>query len=193
MKINGYELPKSAFLSVDKDMGQLVDLFLRNDRLKKMLHYTTKDCLSRPALTEEETIELMGKNIKNVPKLYVDGSVLNYIIINFDNFTKSGNPEFRDCMVEFDIICHFDQWQMQDFNLRPYRIAAEIDGMVNEKRFSGLGKLEFVGASQMVLTDEYAGLCLMYTAVHGTDDEQDAPNKKDNEDIIENFNKIFNQ
>ena len=73
MKINGYELPKSAFLSVDKDMGQLVDLFLRNDRLKKMLYYTTKDCLNKPALTEEETIGLIGKNIKNVPKLYVDG------------------------------------------------------------------------------------------------------------------------
>jgi len=54
---------------------------------------------------------LFGKNIKIVPKLYVDGSVLNYIIVNFDNFTPNGNnPEFRDNIVEFDIICHFDQW-----------------------------------------------------------------------------------
>ncbi|MBR2506920.1 MAG: hypothetical protein IKB70_08515 [Bacilli bacterium] len=57
----------------------------------------------------------MGKNIKIVPKLYVDGSVLNYIIISFDNFTQSGNPEFRDSIIEFDIICHFDQWHLQDF------------------------------------------------------------------------------
>jgi hypothetical protein len=54
----------------------------------------------------------MGKNIKIVPKLYVDGSVLNYIIISFDNFTQSRNPEFRDSIIEFDIICHFDQWQL---------------------------------------------------------------------------------
>jgi hypothetical protein len=51
---------------------------------------------------------LFGKNIKQVPKLSVDGSVLNYIIVSFDNFTPSSNPEFRDNVIEFDIICHFD-------------------------------------------------------------------------------------
>ena len=51
----------------------------------------------------------VSKNIKIVPKLYVDGSVLSYVIINFDNFTPNGrNPEFRDNIIEFDIICHFD-------------------------------------------------------------------------------------
>jgi len=74
---------------------------------------------------------MFGKEIKNVPKLYIDKSVLNYIIISFDNFIESENPEFRDNIIEFDIICHFDQWQLKDYNLRPYRIAAEIDSMLN--------------------------------------------------------------
>jgi len=74
---------------------------------------------------------MFGKEIKNVPKLYIDKSVLNYIIISFDNFVESENPEFRDNIIEFDIICHFDQWQLKDYNLRPYRIAAEIDSMLN--------------------------------------------------------------
>ena len=108
MKIESYIPPKSSFLSMDKDMGELVNLFMQNNRLKKMLYYTTKDCLDRPNLTEDETIDLFGKNIKIIPKLYVDGSVLNYIIISFDNFTQSGNPEFRDNIIEFDIVCHFD-------------------------------------------------------------------------------------
>jgi hypothetical protein len=52
---------------------------------------------------------LFKKNIKIVPKLYIDGSVLNYIIISFDNFTPNAtNPEFRDNIISFDIICHFD-------------------------------------------------------------------------------------
>jgi len=106
---------------------------------------------------------LFGKNIKIVPKLYVDGSVLNYIIINFDNFTPNGNnPEFRDNIVEFDIICHFDQWQLDDFQLRPYRIAAELDSMFDEKHLTGIGTLQFLGANQIILTDEFAGLCLMF-------------------------------
>jgi hypothetical protein len=54
--------------------------------------------------------------------------------------------------------------------LRPYKIAAEIDTMFNGKSLTGIGELEFMGANQIVLTDEFAGLCLMYRAVHGGED-----------------------
>ena len=111
MKKMTYTYPKSSFLSTEKDMELIVNMIMKNDSLKKMLHYTSKDCMSRPKLTEDETLELFGKNIKIVPKLYVDNSVLNYIIISFDNFTPNAtNPEFRDNVISFDIICHFDQW-----------------------------------------------------------------------------------
>ena len=192
MKIESYKYPHSSFLSTEKDMSIIVDLFLRNDRLKKLLYYTTNDCLDKPNLTDEETFSMFGKQIKIVPKLYVDGSVLNYIIINFDNFTPSGNPEFRDNLVEFDIICHFDQWNLKDFQLRPYKIAAEIDSMLNGKSLTGIGELEFMGATQIILTDEFAGLCLMYRAVHGGEDTKKAQNPKEQEDIVTNFDKIFN-
>ncbi len=192
MKIESYKYPHSSFLSTEKDMSIIVDLFLRNDRLKKLLYYTTNDCLDKPNLTDEETFSMFGKQIKIVPKLYVDGSVLNYIIISFDNFTPSGNPEFRDNLVEFDIICHFDQWNLKDFQLRPYKIAAEIDSMLNGKSLTGIGELEFMGATQIILTDEFAGLCLMYRAVHGGEDTKKAQNPKEQEDIVTNFDKIFN-
>ena len=193
MKIESYSFPKSSFLSAEKDMSLIVNMIMKNNRLKKMLHYTTKDCMSKPDLTEDESLELFGKNIKIVPKLYVDGSVLNYIIISFDNFTENRtNPEFRDNIVEFDIICHFDQWQLRDFELRPYRIAAELDSMFNEKHLTGIGKLEFLGANQMILTDEYAGLCVMYRAVHGEEDKKNALNPITDEALIDNFNKMFN-
>ena len=193
MKIESYTYPKSSFLSAEKDMNIIVQLIMKNERLKKMLHYTTRDCLNKPNLTEDETLELFGKNIKIVPKLYVDGSVLNYIIVSFDNFTTNAtNPEFRDNIVEFDIICHFDQWHMRDFELRPYKIAAELDSMFNEKRLTGIGKLEFLGANQMILTDEYAGLCVMYQAIHGEEDKQKMPNPNTEEDFVKNFDAMFN-
>lgn len=194
MKIENYQFPKSSFLSVDKDMSIITDYLMKNDRLKKLLHYPTKDCLDRPRLTDDETLGLFGKNIKIVPKLYVDNSVLNYIIVSFDNFTTNRtNPEFRDNIIEFDIICHFDQWQLKDFQLRPYKIAAEIDSMLDGQRLTGIGKLEFLGANQMILTDEYAGLCLMYSAIHGEEDKKNAPKVEDEIDIETNFDKIFNQ
>lgn len=182
--------PKSSFLSTEKDMNLIVGAMIKNERLKRLLHYTSRDALDREDLTEDETLGLFGKNIKIVPKLTVDKSVLNYIIISFDNFTPSGNPEFRDNIIEFDIICHFDQWNLKDFALRPYKIAAEIDSMFNGKHLTGIGELNFLGANQIILTDEFAGLCLMYEAVHGEEDKKFMPNPADEERFIKDWEKL---
>lgn len=192
MKIETYKFPKSSLLSVEKDFNIIINYILKNDNLKKLLYYTTPDALKKAKLTDKESVGLFGKNIKNIPKLYVDGSVLNYIIINFDNFIQSENPEFRDNIIEFDIICHFDQWQLEDMKLRPYRIAAEIDMMLDKQKLTGIGELEFVGMNQMILTDEFAGLCLMYKAYHGGEDKKRQPNPNDEEAFLENFDNIFN-
>lgn len=193
MKIESYKFPQSSFLAMEKDMSIIIDYFLKNERLKKLLFYTTPDCLRQPNVSDEDTFGMFGKNIKIVPKLYVDGSVLNYVIISFDNFTESGNPEFRNSIVEFDIICHFDQWSLENTQLRPYKIAAEIDSMFNNRVLTGIGKLNFMGANQMILTDEFAGLCLMYQAVHGGEDTKKSDNPAEQEDIVANFDKIFNE
>ena len=192
MMIKGYQQPKSSFLTVEKDLSIIIDNMLKNERLKRLLYYNSPDALIRDNIGEDESLALIGKNIKIVPKLYVDGSVLNYIIISFDNFTETSNPEFRDNIVEFDIICHFDQWQMQDFALRPYKIAAEIDTIFDNKKLTGLGRLEFLGASQVVLTDEFAGLCLMYRAVHGEEDKKNMPNPNSEERFLKDFKDFVN-
>jgi hypothetical protein len=40
-----YSYPNSGFLSMEKDMSLIVNLILKNERLKKLLYYTTPDCL----------------------------------------------------------------------------------------------------------------------------------------------------
>lgn len=193
MKVETYTYPKSSFLSMEKDMSLIVQMIMKNDRLKKMLYYTTKDCMSKPNLTEDETIGLFGEQIKIIPKIVIDGSVLTYMIINFDGFIPNQtNPEFRDNVIEFNIICHFNQWKMKDFELRPYKIAAEIDSMFNGKHLTGIGKLEFLGANQIILTDEFAGLRLIYQAIHGEEDKKKMPNPNDEEDFIKHFDAMFN-
>ena len=193
MKIDTYKEPKSSFLSVEKDLSIITNMILKNNNLKKLLYYTSKDCLSKPKLTEEQSLKMFGTNIKLVPKLVVDGSVLNYITISFDNFTQNfNNPEFRDNTIEFDIICHFDQWHLKDFELRPYRIAAELDSMFNNQRLTGIGTLEFIGANYVVVNDKFAGLCLTYQAIHGEEDKKNMPNPINEQQMINNFNEIFN-
>ena len=191
MKIDGFKQPKSNFLSVEKDASIILNSMLKNERLKRLLYYTTDDALTKPNITQEESLGLIGKNIKMVPRLTLDKSVLNYIIINFDNFGLSTNPQFRTNIIEFDIICHFDQWQLQDFALRPYKIAGEIDSMFNGKHLTGIGTLNFLGANQIILTDEFAGLCLMYQAVHGEEDKKFMPNPADEEKFQEDWSEML--
>lgn len=188
MKIDGVKIPKSSFLSTEKDLEIVVNHLCKNERLKRLLYYTTPDAIDKPNLNDEQMIQLFKKNIKLIPKLYVDGSVLNYVVISFDNFIPNDtNPEFRDNIIEFDIVCHYDQWHLKDYQLRPYRIAAEIDSMIDKTHLTGIGKLEFLGGNQIILTDEYAGLCLMYTAIHGEEDKKFMPNPNDEERFLKDF------
>jgi len=43
--------------------------------------------------------------------------------------------------------------------------------MFDEKHLTGIGTLQFLGANQIILTDEFAGLCLMFQAIHGEEDK----------------------
>lgn len=192
MQINRFRFPESSFLSVDKDMDIIIGWMMKDERLKKLLYYTTNTALKEPDLSETQSVELINTNIKRIPKIQIDGTVLNYIIISFDNFIPSSNPEFRDNIISFDIICHFDQWELTDNQLRPYRIAAEIDTLFNNRHLSGIGKLEFQGASQIVLNDEFAGLSLTYLAYHGGDDKYGMPNPADEAEYVDDFNALFN-
>lgn len=108
MKIDGVKIPKSSFLSMEKDTNLIINKMFKNERLKRLLYYTSRDALNRPNLTEDQSIELIQNSIRFVPKLEVDSEVRTYIVISYDNFVPSENPEFRNNTIEFDIICHFD-------------------------------------------------------------------------------------
>ena len=193
MKIDNYQPPKSSFLSINKDMRLLVDKILSNDRLCQLLYYTDKNSLEMPKLTDEQKIGVFGNNIKLVPKFYVDRPVRNYILIKFDNFVQSSNPEFRNNTIEFDIVCHFDQWQLKDFDLRPYRIAAELDSMLDKKKLTGIGLLEFYTAGLIMLNDEFGGICLIYKAWHGEEDKKEMLDKEQQEIFEQAFKEMIKE
>lgn len=193
MKIDGVKIPKSSFLSMEKDTKIIVDKIFKNERLKRLLYYTTKDALDRPNLTEDQTIDLFGKNIKFIPKLFVDDTVRNYLLISFDKFGLTANPEFRTNLIEFDILCHPDQWQLKDFALRPFKIAAEIDSMFNNTKLTGIGLLEFVSAEEILMNNEYAGVCLLYKAIHGEEDKKFMPNPIDEERFLQDFKDLVSE
>ena len=193
MLIESYKTPRSSFLSLEKDMQIICDLILKNKNLKKLLYYTTRDALSKPNLTEDQSLELFEKSITTVPSLTIVPEVLNYLVITFDDFgPNQTNPEFRDNLIHFDIVCHYDQWKLQDFQLRPFRIAAEIDTALNNQRLTGIGKVEFVGGSRFKVDDEFGGLTLFFRTVHGEEDKKTMPNPMDQQKFVTDFDELYN-
>jgi hypothetical protein len=93
------------------------------------------------------------------------------LIFSFDNFKPNAqNPEFRDCSVTIDVLCHTDYWDLGKFRSRPIKICGYIDGILNKARLSGIGTLQFVGCNELVLDETLSGYTLNYWAIHGTDD-----------------------
>lgn len=173
MKINNYEFPKSSFLGMSKDTAIIMDKILKNERVLKLLYYNDPNCLTNGSkLTSEQIKEMFDtKQISNVPKLRIDREDKSYLRITYNNFVPNdSNPFYRDHTVEIKIICHFDNWNLGNYELRPYRIAGEIDSMLNNQHLSGIGLFTFVCAEQDIYDSEFGGITLTYLAVRGNED-----------------------
>lgn len=178
---------QSSFLSCEKDTETILKkLFITSrpysDELKRLLVINTKDCL------DNTTNEVYNQKLQEMTlaKLIYDGyvklapkitfaeheEVKAYILISFDNFVpNTENPQYRDCVVNFDIVCHTDQWDIGDYRLRPLKIVGYIDGLLNGCKLSGIGTFNFMGCSQLILDENLSGYTLSYLAVHGNDDK----------------------
>lgn len=178
---------KSSFLSYEKDVNTIlrklfVDSKPHSDELIKLLVINTPDCLDEEnsavynRIVSETTLSKLRKDgyIKLEPKIKMPEheEVKAYILIAFDNFVpNSSNPQFRDCTITFDIICHTDYWDIGNYRIRPLKIAGYIDGLLDNERLSGIGTLHFMGSSELILNSELSGYTLMFQAVHGSDDQ----------------------
>lgn len=161
------DLNKSTFESAQKDLFGIINKLINDEELKKLLFYNGKDALRQPKLTEAETMSLVHDRIKIVPKIPVDDEVKSQIIVSFDNYTTNAtNPEFRDNIITFDVLCPIDIWVLEGYNLRPYKIMGEIDGLFNKQKLNGIGMVEFISANQLLLNEEMAGFTLMYRVVN---------------------------
>ena len=176
----------SSFLSSEKDTEMILrKLFIESrpysDDLKRLLVINTKDCLSNKTSQvyqqkiDEMTLPKICSEgyIKLTPKIIMPEheEIKAYIIISFDGFTMNPtNPEFRDCIVNFDILCHTDYWDIENYRIRPLKIAGYIDGILNKTKLSGIGEFHFYGCNQLILNEDLAGYTLSYKAIHGSDD-----------------------
>ena len=191
----------SSFLSCEKDTQAILEaLFVHarpySDILKRLLVINKPDCLDMDnkqydAVVRDYNVGRLIKQgyIRLNPKIARKQfeNIKSFVIVTFDDFsTNRSNPQFRDCTVNFDIICYNDEWVLDDYAIRPVKIAGYIDGILNNHtnlykggtnslapnvQLSGYGSYIFLGLNFAVLNEDLSMYTLSYKAIHFTEDK----------------------
>ena len=180
----------SSFLNCERDIALILKkLFIESrpysEELIKLLVINAKDCLDnntsevyKKAVQRMSLAKLREEGyIRLEPKLsFEEGEeVKSYILISMDNFTPNAtNPEYRDCIISFDIICHTDQWDIGNYRIRPLKIAGYIDGILNGSKLNGIGTFQMMGCNQLILDQNLSGYTLMFKTINNIDEDKNA-------------------
>lgn len=176
----------SSFLSCEKDTETILrKLFIEcqpySDVLKRLLVVQAPDCMDKNYDVSQYSIKrLLDEGyISLSPKITIDehSQVKSIISLSFDEFLPNGtNPEFRNCAIHFDVLCHHDYWNLGNYRQRPFKILGHIDGLLNRSKLSGIGELNFVGCTAGISNENWTSFALTYLAMHGSDDQIPAKN-----------------
>lgn len=174
----------SALFSCEKDTETIIKkLFVESqpysDDLKRLLVLNVRDCMDKSNQNYQKIID--KTSVKNIieenyfttaPKIKMDEheKVKSYIVLSYDNFIPTSNPEFFECEINFDILCPTEEWDIGNYQIRPIKIAGIIMGLLEDCRLSGIGKVEFIGMTELVLNEDLAGYSIGFRKYHGNDD-----------------------
>jgi len=123
---------------LDDILNQVIgNYFLTNQNLCKLLFYYpeeksfTYNPLSQ--LDIPNTSDLLMKNIFPMPKMPdADLDQNCFLTVTLTGGEPLNNNKYREVYLVVDIICHLDTWIVKN-GFRPYKIANEIDSMLNNK------------------------------------------------------------
>lgn len=194
----------SSFFSCSEDTKTILkELFVKSgtysDRLKRLLIVNNPDCLDMSnqkyqKLIDSKSLSTLRKQgyVRTNPKIARKEfeNIKSFILLTYDNFSSNAvDPKFMDCTLNFDIICYDDEWDLDDFQIRPIVIAGYIDGILNSisndnkiawqnrgtsssVKLSGMGEYYFLGLNLVVLNQDISMYTLSYRALHFTEDKE---------------------
>lgn len=179
---------KSSFFSYEKNLEMIIKkLFVDNpaysENLKRLLVINKSDCLMHgnaayDDLVKKYSVGRLKKEgyIRTIPRLDLKEheDIKSFIIINMDDFTPTSNEEYRDCTITFFIFSLYECSEMDNYEYRPIKIAGYIDGIMNDAKIAGIGRLKFLGAQHVPLNEYWGGVALMYLSTHGEEEDKNS-------------------
>lgn len=151
------------FAVMGENLFKILNRLLHNQKICRLLKYQDESPLStdKPDVVGQD---LLQNQVIIVPKIPdQDGIEYSYIVVVFDNFTiNPANPDFKLSRIRFDVVCPYSEWIIDEGNLRPYLIMAEIDELFNQTKLSGLGNLQFTNCVPLTLSPQMGGYSMYY-------------------------------
>ncbi len=190
----------SSFMNCEKDVEKILEaLFVKtkpySDILKRLLIINNPDCLDKD--NEEYQKMIDSKTLRDLIKEgYVrlnpkiprkeHENIKSYLLISFNNFSMNKtSAEFRDCQIDFDVICYLDAWCLDEYMIRPLKICGCIDGILNSItdenkayltgggnniKLSGIGEYKFITCNQVILNEDLSMYSLSYKGTYFSED-----------------------
>lgn len=141
------------FNEMGENLMLIVDRLLNNQKLCKLLKYTDSNPLLHPDF--EDTRTLLHKRIRVVPKIEAQENTESTIVImTTSGYLNGANHEFNNIEIEVYIYVPFEEWIINDVQLRPFAIMSEVQNSLNEKQIKGLGKMMLDNFGADMITDE---------------------------------------
>ena len=139
------------------NLQKIVSRLMNNDNLIKLLYYQNTNPLGEPSLTEEQKRQLIyNKLIRIIPKVNAKETSQSILTIEALSGDLNTNKEFIDITISIEIFVPFNQWIIENSNLRQFLIMGEIQNSLNNKTVNGLGKLYSDGFKLAYLTEDLA-------------------------------------
>lgn len=174
-----------AFANMERDLEAIIrKLFVESkpysDDIKRLLIVNEKDCLDSSQHQYRTIVDRYSvKNLKDegyvrvTPKLELaeHQKSMSYIHIAFEDVVPSSNPLYNNTTLGITCVSRLDLWDLDDYAIRPWKIAGYVHGILNDAKFSGIGRLKMMGASAFSFNEELGGVKINYMAIHDISDK----------------------
>lgn len=150
------------FATVGQNAYLILEKMSNNQRLCRLLEYSARNPFS-DEYKDLDGLDLINKRFYIVPKIAnEDAEKKSSVVVQFDNFMNSSNPEFKVTTIRFDVVCPYGVWLLDDASLRPYLIMNEIDSMFNGAKIANIGTLQFSSANIFNIDADLGGYTMTY-------------------------------
>lgn len=141
------------FNEMGENLMEMCKRLLANQKLCKLLIYTDKNPLSHEDISN--TKSLLNSRIRVLPKIEPQEDTQSTVVLLLNSGSKNGhNSEFKTLNLFICVYVPFEEWIINDTQLRPFAIMSEIQSSLDGKQIKGLGKLTLEEFSLDLITDE---------------------------------------